>query len=154
MGTNPMAAAWKAYRTARLTRWAAGDETGKRAFLPKMFANCLANAWADLRKEQFAEKSREADRIATHLIAKIRASKIDLAKRMPPVVRAERIRAILTDLSFAGGFTSGWTYDCALTRNAELRNELAILQAAEERPSMPANIRTAGALAITLLQVA
>lgn len=86
----------------------------------------------------------EADRIATQMIAKIRASKIGLAKRMDPAARAERIRAVLTYLSFA----SGWTYD-----GAELRDELEILQAAEERPSMPANIRTAGALAITLLQV-
>jgi len=151
---NPMAAAWKAYRIARLTRWAAGDETGKRAFLPKLFANCLANAWADLRKAQFAEQSREADRIAAQLQAKITASKIDLSKRMDPAARAERIRSILTELSFESGFSGSWSYDAALTRNADLKEELAILQAAEERPSMPANIRAAGALAITLLQVA
>jgi hypothetical protein len=151
---NPMAAAWKAYRTARQCRWHAADTETRKVFLPKLFSNCLATAWADVRKEQFAAASREADRIAAQLRDSIRASKIDLAKRMDPAARAERIRAMLTELSFEGGFASGWTYERALTRNAELRDELAILQAAEDRPSMLANIRTAGALAIALAQVA
>lgn len=151
---NPMAAAWKAYSIARLTRWAAGDETGKRKFLPKLFANCLATAWADVRKEQFAVASREADRIAAQLQVTIRISKIDLARRMDPAARAERIRTLLTELSFAGSFSGAWNYDSRLSRTAELKDELSILQAAEERQSMPANIRTAGALAITLAQVA
>jgi hypothetical protein len=151
---NPMAAAWKAYRTARQCRWHAGDTEAHTVFLPKLFANCLANAWTDVRKAQWQEKSRESDRIAADLTAKIRASKIDLAERMDPAARAERIRTILTELSFEGGFTGSWSYDRAITRTADLKEELAILQAAEERPSMPANIRTAGALAITLLQVA
>ena len=154
MSTNPMAAAWEAYRIARPARWASGDETGKRVFLPNLFSNCLANAWADLRKEQFAEQAREADRIAAQLQAKIRQSRIGLAKRMAPEARADRIRVILTELSFEGSFSGRWSYDRAIHREAELRDELSILQAAEERPSMPANIRTAGALAITLAQVA
>ncbi len=151
---NPMAAAWKDYRTARQCRWHAADTETRKVFLPKLFANCLATAWADLRKEQFAAASREADRIAAQLQAKIRVSKIDMAKRMDPAARAERIRTILTELSFAGSFSGSWNYDDRLTRRAELKDELSILQSAEERPSMPANIRTAGALAITLAQVA
>lgn len=40
-----MKAAWASYRTARLGRWAAGDERGKRRFLRDLFANSLRRAW-------------------------------------------------------------------------------------------------------------
>lgn len=154
MTTNPMAAAWKAYRIARQCRWHARDTESRKVFLPTLFAACLRTAWDDVRKEQRAEQVRRIDRIAAQLNDKIRQSQVDLASRMPPAARADRIRTILTELSFAGSFSGSWSYDRALHREAELRRELAILQEVDERPSMPANIRTGGALAITLAQVA
>jgi hypothetical protein len=90
--------AWAAYRIARIGRWAAGDESGKRCFLRPLFARCLRTAWEDAKADARSANSREAARLAEQLQARIRASQADLAARMDPMARSARIVEIRGEL--------------------------------------------------------
>ncbi|HEV2517920.1 MAG TPA: hypothetical protein VGV07_21895 [Devosia sp.] len=90
--------AWAAYRLARPAVFAAGDETGSRAFLRPFFAKMLRRAWEDAKAEASTANAREATRLATELQARIRASQADLAARMDPMARSARIVEIRGEL--------------------------------------------------------
>lgn len=122
-----MTAAWRAYRISRQCRFAAGDETGKRRFLPSLFAKCLRTAWADARVEQRNAAAREADRLAAQLQYSIRTSQIDFARRMEPQQRAARIAALNDELVLLDYAPLGVR---ALPKRAALRDELSVLEAA------------------------
>lgn len=122
-----MTAAWTGYRTARQCRFAAGDETGKRRFLPTLFASCLRRAWEDARAEQRNAMAREADRLAVQLQDRIRQSQRDLVARMAPEARAARITSVRGDLTLLD--YAPWGVRTSL-RRADLSAELSLLEAA------------------------
>ncbi len=122
-----MTAAWRAYRVARQCRFAAGDETGKRRFLPSLFAKCLRTAWADARAEQRNAAAREAGRLAGQLQDAIRASQRDMVARMAPEARSARITSVRSDLTLLD--YAPWGVRTS-QRRADLRAELSLLEAA------------------------
>jgi hypothetical protein len=119
--------AWAAYRLARPAMFAAGDETGKRAFLRPFFAKMLRRAWEDAKADARNANAREAARVAEQLRARIRASQADLAARMDPMARSARIVEIRGELRVLD--YAPWGVRTA-QRRADLGIELQLLEAA------------------------
>jgi hypothetical protein len=119
--------AWAAYRIARVTVFAAGDENGKRAFVRALFVRCLRRAWEDAKAEARSANAREAARLAAQLQVRIAASQRDLAARMDSQARSARIASIRDELRMLD--YAPWGVRTS-DRRANLSAELGILQAA------------------------
>lgn len=116
--------AWKSYRIARLARWATGDETGKRRFLPDLFAGLLRTAWADAKKAARIAASNETARA---FVAAQRRVAVAKAAAMPEAERSARIAAIRDDLEILQYAPLGVRVS---QKRAALTDELAVLTAA------------------------
>lgn len=132
---NILSKAWAAYRVARLGRFCAGDETGKRCFLRPLFARCLTAAWADAKADARSANAREAARIAAQLQASIRASQADLAARMDPMARAARIASLRDELTLLDYAPWGVR---TTDRRSNLTIELQLLETAAATQSLAA----------------
>ena len=116
--SSVFAAAWKAYRIARPAFWAAGDETGKRRYLPALFARLLRTAWAHARK---------ADATARRFMELQQRGQVAIARQMEPGERSARISAIRDRLEVLDYAPFGVR---AVEKRAALKGELAALTAA------------------------
>jgi hypothetical protein len=80
-------AAWKSYRLARPAIFAAGDENGRRVFLPTLFGKMLRRAWDDARAEQLF-----------HRVEPITAKVVMEAVNLSEAAKATRLAEIDADL--------------------------------------------------------
>jgi len=116
--------AWAAYRRARPTIFAAGDETGARRFLPSLFAKMLRSAWTDAKAA-----ARHAVHLATAatFVEAQRRSRVAVAQAMTPGERSAAITRACDDLTLLDYAPLGVR---ASERRAHLKAELAALSAA------------------------
>lgn len=113
--------AWASYRIARTAIWAAGDESGKRAFIRQLFAKMLRSAWDSAKKT-----ARAVTDTATAFVAAQRRVQVAAVAAMEPMARSSRIVEIRSELQVLDYAPLGVR---TLQRRAHLGAELQMLNA-------------------------
>lgn len=108
-------AGWNAYSLARQCVFASGDETGKRRFLPDLFAKMLRRAWAEAKTT--AARAIETATARAFIAAQSRAM-ADKAAALSPGERSLRISQLRDELTLLDYAPLG-------VRTASRRRELA-----------------------------